>query len=227
MTATIHWVKELIESEGFKVIDKTDECVNLRPKKIEVISHNEAKEILLEASNENKIIYMLPSAKEAYDLENEFITCQLRDDVVAITSSPREGISSTKERKEREDSTYKMLVEENMFPDDANILLNTTKLREGVNIVDDRVRYCISECHSSVDIRQFAGRVRTGIEKLYIVEDKKQNRNYVSEFEKSTSCKLIFKFDDVIKDYMDSSWGFGEQRKYYAEVDTCKAFFLL
>ena len=39
MTATVNWIKEMIEAEGFEIIDKTNECINLRPKNIEVITH--------------------------------------------------------------------------------------------------------------------------------------------------------------------------------------------
>lgn len=228
MTGTVTWIKDLIEEAGFKIINKEDECINLRPKRIEIISHNKAKKILLEKSSiNNKYIYMLPSANEAYRLEDDFINYNSRDDVVAITSSEREGIFADEGRKERQEYTYEMLVKENKLPDDVNIILTTTKLREGVNIKDGRIRNCISGCHSSVDIKQFAGRVRTGLETLYVVEDKKQNRNYVNVFDKNASSRLLEKFDEVIQEYIDDNWAFGEPPDYYAHIDDCKSFYTM
>ncbi|MBP1927099.1 hypothetical protein J2Z76_002972 [Sedimentibacter acidaminivorans] len=147
-----------------------------------------------------------------------------RNDIVAITSSKekRDGIVDLK-RIEREDETYETIIKENKLPNDVNILLTTTKLREGVNIEDYRIKECISGCHSSVDIRQFAGRVRAGIETLYIVDDKKQNRNNINRFELDASSKLIEKFDEVIVQY--TKWGFGINKKPYAMFEDCKRFY--
>lgn len=225
MTATVSWIKEMIEDEGFKVMDMTNQCVNLRPTIVEVISQKHAKKILLEeASTFNKIIYMLPSANEAHLLEDEFIRLENRNDVVAITSKEREK-NSNNELVQRQEETYEMIVRESRLPDDVNIILTTTKLREGVNIEDERIKICISGCHTSVDIKQFAGRFRTGIEKLYIVEDKRQNANYVSKFDIDASIKLLPKFNEVMKEFLN--WGFGQEPSYYSNYSDCEEFYNL
>ncbi|MPM40753.1 hypothetical protein SDC9_87401 [bioreactor metagenome] len=223
MTATVDWIKEMIEEEGFIVIDKTNECINLRPKRIEVISNKDVKDILLTASENNKFIYMMPSANEAYRLEEEFIESYNRNDVVAITSTERKGSYNCKERIEKQEDTYKMLIDNNIMPDNVNILITTTKLREGVNINDNRIKSCISGCHTSVDIKQFAGRVRTGIETFYIVDDSKQNSNNYNMFELDASKKLIDKFDEVIIQY--DTQAFGEKKRSLASIEKCRQFY--
>lgn len=218
MTATVTWIKEMIIENNFKIIDKTNECINLKPKKIEIILHKKAIDILEEASSCNKIMYMLPYAREAYKIEEDFINMG-RDDIVAITSTSR-GIKN--KQSEREKTTYEALVSNKRFPDDVNIIITTTKLREGVNIEDDRIKTCIAGCHTSVDIRQFAGRFRTGIETMYIVDDKKQHENNVDKFELDASSKLLSEFDEVIEEFLNL--GFGEKPEFYVQYYDCMKF---
>ena len=70
--------------------------------------------------------------------------------------------------------TEKMLREECMLPEDIKLFVSTSRNKEGINIKNKDFSYMIVEAHNQSDVVQMAGRVRYGIDELYIVLDAKQ-----------------------------------------------------
>lgn len=70
--------------------------------------------------------------------------------------------------------TKQYIAENNKMPEGARYLLTTSTLKEGVNLNDTDIKQIFCETFILEDIQQFAGRVRKGVEELYIVSGSRQ-----------------------------------------------------
>ena len=65
------------------------------------------------------------------------------------------------------------IVKQETLPENINIVLATSRIREGINIKDDNITAMFCEAHDIIDIAQFSGRYRGNVETLYIIHDTK------------------------------------------------------
>lgn len=168
---------ERVVESGFAAeyvkLDYSD-CHKAEPQHVEIIQGTTAKKLSLKAGEDNKILYYVVSTKHAYELEKELNEAGIK--ATAITSQPdeRKKVYTTeqevKEREQKSGLALQSLREQERFPDNVDLIITTTKLREGVNVKDRRVKTIITELRDSVSLIQCAGRVRYGVENFYIIE---------------------------------------------------------
>lgn len=168
---------ERVVESGFAAeyvkLDYSD-CHKAEPQHVEIIQGTTAKKLSLKAGEDNKILYYVVSTKHAYELEKELNEAGIK--ATAITSQPdqRKKVYATeqevKEREQKSGLALQSLREQERFPDNVDLIIATTKLREGVNVKDRRVKTIITELRDSVSLIQCAGRVRHGVENFYIIE---------------------------------------------------------
>ena len=155
----------------YKMLDYSD-CHKAEPQHVEIIQGTTAKKLSLKAGEDNKILYFVADTKHAYQLEKEYNEAGIR--ATAITSQPEKrkevykGETEIKEREKRSGLALRSLREQERFPDNVDLIIATSKLREGVNIKDSRVKTIITELRDSVSLIQCSGRVRHGVENFYI-----------------------------------------------------------
>lgn len=168
--------ERIIESgiaADYIALDYSD-CHKAEPQHVEIIQGTTAKALLHKAGADNKILYYVVSTKRAYELEKELNQAGIK--AAAITSQPDERkkvYTTEQEVKEREQASgliLQSLREQERFPDNVDLIISTTKLREGINVKDRRVKTVITELRDSVSLVQCAGRVRHGVENFYIIE---------------------------------------------------------
>ena len=70
--------------------------------------------------------------------------------------------------------TKAYIVQYNDLPEKCRLLITTATLKEGVNIESEDIKIAFCESHLLSDIQQFAGRVRKGLDTLYIINNAKQ-----------------------------------------------------
>ena len=155
-------------------LDYSD-CHKAGPQHVEIIQGTTAKALCLKAGEDNKILYYVVSTKHAYELEKKSNEAGIR--ATAITSQPDERKKIYKEETELEEKRrgesgliLEYLKSNERFPDNVDLIISTTKLREGINVKDRRVKTVITELRDSVSLIQCAGRVRHGVENFYIIE---------------------------------------------------------
>ena len=149
-------------------------CHKAEPQNVEIIKGNTASALLRKASENNKILYFVSSTKEAYRLEKKYNEKGIR--TVAITSKQqnREKVYTSEEKingyKSESGLLLKYLREHERFPDNIDLIICTSKLREGINIKDKRVKTVITDLRDSVSLIQCSGRIRHGVENFYILD---------------------------------------------------------
>jgi hypothetical protein len=183
MTATVEPIRYKLKMEEWRIEDYSDKCDCVKINKIEIIDKIKALKLLGETSANNKAIYMANSALGiAESLYQDLINNK-------IDSAKVSCIMSDKRRDElyidkpleilKNNKCYDSLTVSNKLPDEIEILLTTSRLKEGVNIKDESITKIFVESHYSIDIIQFVGRVRYGVDTIYLVDDVEQNSTYI------------------------------------------------
>lgn len=170
---------DTIESMGKKslvTLDKRDECISVSPANVSFIENEKVYELL-----RNK----LSKGKKGIYFKNHTPNLQtILKEIKVDASEVALSFSNEEKRKGLEMSnqqsynlmikTEKMLREECMLPEDIKLFVSTSRNKEGINIKNKDFSYMIVEAHNQSDVVQMAGRVRYGIDELFIVVDAKQ-----------------------------------------------------
>lgn len=212
--------------KNFKHFDFTDECKNVKPKSIKVISKAKAFQLLSQSNSQNKMIYM---ANSVTDICNSYYK-KLSKDFKVDTSSIGIIISDSRckvEKSKTKNTKLKSclnnmpflvdyIVKQETLPENTNIVLATSRIREGINIKDDNITAMFCEAHDIIDIAQFSGRYRGNVETLYIIHDTKAHYrkedienleleyNFLSSFELvNINIFLLYKSTGIKTPYLN------------------------
>jgi len=150
-----------------------DRCENVVPKNIILIDKQTTKAKITELlSNGEKIIYFTnhtlteSGAREKFDLSDDVnIGVSFSNDDKRKKLSPEEQ----QRMQEIDESLSKSLI-----PDTVQFFVTTSRNKEGININNTDYHNMFVETHLLYDIVQMAGRIRSGIENLYIITDTEQ-----------------------------------------------------
>ncbi len=201
LSATTKVVEKFFEYyTNYKHFDFSDECISVKPKSIKIINKETAFEILSKSSSTNKMIYMANSVKDicnsyypklinTYNMNNNSIGILISDERCKTEKSKTDNIN-LKNCLENMDILSKSIVENEVLPDEINILLATSKIREGINIKDNNLTAMFCESHNAIDLIQFAGRYRGNIETFYIIANSKSH--YTKEQIEEYNIELDF-----------------------------------
>lgn len=207
---------------GYEQIDFSDTAIKVEPRKIEIVQQKTAQRQLKQANEENKILYFVETTDKAYQLEREYLDMGIR--ACAITSKPDNRINAYPDTDEqtlnrilaKSIAALECLEENERFPDDIDLIITSSKLREGINIKDKRNKLIITELRDSVSLIQCAGRNRYGVEKFMIVDGLKQNvsKDYGEIYQRAKidinlKQKIIA---PIIEAMTEAKQGFDEQR---------------
>lgn len=141
---------------------------SVKPLRISTAKAKQAHQELDKADINFKIIYFCQAKKEVSRLTNIYQSKGIK--CIGITSQSILTNNSGEASKEKE--VYDYLIKESKFPDDIDVIFCTSKLREGININDPRVKVLITELKDKVSLIQCAGRIRHGVENMIVIYDK-------------------------------------------------------
>ena len=173
MTGTPEHLKELdvVWKHKLHIIDKREECKNVVPKNIYFMNRKSVRKHL-EAGVKSGIrsIYF---AQSITSIKNLY-------DKIAIDDKSVMALSFSKEEKRQEldtkvkevmEKTEERIKKEGLLPDTVQLLLSTERNKEGINIKDTDITNLYVESKHMGDIVQMAGRVREGVENMYVILD--------------------------------------------------------
>jgi hypothetical protein len=83
----------------------------------------------------------------------------------------------------------KELAESSLLAEDIYFFVTTSRNKEGININNKDIKYMFVETHLMYDVVQMAGRVRCGVEKLYIISNAEQLKNDCNFIDRKFSKK--------------------------------------
>ena len=177
-------------------IDLMDRCVRVEPKHVLLADKAEVTEDMKQrlAAGE-KVIYFANRVSTVLNLYRNALQ-EYRNEAAVSFSSDDELDKQEKETREileKRDEIQAYIAENQKLPDDIRLFLTTSKNKEGINIKNADIKTMYIETHSQIDAIQMAGRVRAGLDQLYIVTDAVQNSAPESPFEYELSGRADLK----------------------------------
>ena len=180
LSACAEYVKDLDILQGWQWLNLTGNVRSSKPETVSTVSSaNDYWSILLKSGDERRAIVFVQTVKKAYALAQRLVSVGIQS--IAITSNNKD-----EEDKPAEKQAYNHICQTSRLPDDAWVLVTTSKLREGVNIFDERVKVVISELTDYVSLVQCPGRVRVGSFD-FVVLVSKVDHNLIKDFESNLS----------------------------------------
>ena len=204
MTATPKPVTGLIpvaDKSKVNYLDLRKKCRNIKPKHIALSTCDGCIESIITNYNKDefgnhKIIYFVNHVKTMYDvLIPRLIEAGIPEEIIAVSYSVKYDTNDNTVTDDR-DSNFsetilrnKMITEEYLkthedLPDNIKIFITTSKNKEGINIDNDKYKWVMyAESHWDDELMQMYGRVRTGVDWLYIAFDATQHVTSYPEYE--------------------------------------------
>ncbi|MBR5559505.1 MAG: DEAD/DEAH box helicase family protein [Oscillospiraceae bacterium] len=151
-----------------------DECINVVPKSVLLLDSTTARYHLqgILYESKSKAVYFTNHIMDRGEAKS---TWRLDDTINVAVSYSDEDRRKTLVREEKD--AIKEVEDElkkGWLPEDLDLFVTTSRNKEGININNTDIPNMFVESHFSGDIIQMAGRVRYGVENLYIVTDAKQ-----------------------------------------------------
>ena len=188
-----------------------DKCENVVPKKIILIDKQTAKQQIQKLLKDGeKVIYFSNHTLSENEAKKEF---QITDDIkIGVSfSNDKKRKTLSKEEKDRlneiDDSLSKCLIPENI-----KFFVTTSRNKEGININNTDYNNMFVESHLLYDIVQMAGRVRSGVENLFIITDSDSFNSGVNVTDVMFSKKImvannyITASDDEANKYLNNEY---------------------
>ena len=177
-------------------IDLMDRCVRVEPKHVLLADKAEVTEDMKQrlAAGE-KVIYFANRVSTVLNLYRNAFQEYKNEAAVSFSSDDEldKQEKETREILEKRDEIQAYIAENQKLPDDIRLFLTTSKNKEGINIKNADIKTMYIETHSQIDAIQMAGRVRAGLDQLYIVTDAVQNSAPESPFEYELSGRADLK----------------------------------
>ena len=187
MTGTLEPMKWYFEDNQWKILDYTQRCRYVHPSEIVIMPLRSLDIVYRRHLHKKKIIYfcnhvkMIPSIIEHLLKSKEFAGRGIKaNEIAAIVSRDREqellkamekkvGDVAAEEIKNTSKRTYDGIVKDSLIPDDCNVLVSSSVLKEGIDIWNkDTVMVC--ENHILTNLIQFSGRVRSEGNTVYVID---------------------------------------------------------
>lgn len=147
--------------------------------------YTNAEEVLIGAAEEGeKRLIFTHSVKQAQDFKN-MIENNTERKALALWS-PSNNLPMNKEQQE----TRQYLLDNESFPDDLDDLFLTEAYTTGWNLIDDRVTTTVIHSGNPTIIKQFCGRNRQDIKKLYLYDSSKAEEKKKNEKRKELTIKV-------------------------------------
>ena len=183
------------------------DCHKVTPKQVSIIAPQTAPALTRRATKDNKIIYFVCDTKTAYEKEKKLNEQGVR--AVAITSQKdkRSKIYNANEEITEQERlsglVFQNLRGQEHLYSDIDIIIATTKLREGINIKDNAVKAVITDLRDSVSLIQCAGRVRQGVDDYYIIDSPKQRTEFDYRQKYYEAQSMLDSLNDTLSEYQE------------------------
>lgn len=207
MTGTPSVLADFHTPKKYHLIDRMTSCCNVVPKSIVFIDRQQsrslAKEMLLEGkrcvfffNHTRELLSFLKKVKKDHPSFASGIAVSFSDE------DRRKALKkSSKDDYDRMVATEKYVAQNQMLPDDILLFLTTERNKEGINIKNTDVRAMFVESHVECSVVQMTGRLREGVDTLYIVTDSKEHDDHESKYEwySTKDRKIITRYNEQLE----------------------------
>ena len=186
-----------------------DECINVTPQKVVVLNSDAADTRLRKLLyNGEKVIYFTNhTMKKSQAIKKWHLGKEIN---VAVSFSSEEKRKLLSEEEKTDMEKVEDTLKGGVLPEDVNLFVTTSRNKEGINIKNEDIKHLFVETHFSSDVIQMVGRVREGVEFLYIVSDAEQLCKGEDHMDSSFTKRYI----------LDDPETYGDANRHL--VDVCK-----
>jgi hypothetical protein len=193
MTGTPGVLADFHTPQKYHLIDRMETCRNVIPQKIVFIDRKQSRSMAEKMLSEGKrCVFFFNRTREllAFLKKIKKKDSELAPAVAVYFSDEAKRKSLQKSCKEDFDrmvATERYIAMNQKLPDNIRLFLTTERNKEGINIKNTDVRTMCVESHVECSVVQMAGRLREGIDTLYIVTDRIDHEDKESVFEWHTT----------------------------------------
>lgn len=189
MTGTNDPIKELFKediqrSEIFHFIDAYKKCIHVDAKEVYLTYSNQIEQkIIASIRDGQRIIFFANSITRMETMVSELLSLGMGEQEIGIAYSGTSKRNFPTTMLENKEKIRKYIVEQELIPEDIKLFITTSQNKEGVNINNTDVKIMIAESNERSALIQMAGRIRNGLDKLYILYDAQQHTSNFNEAE--------------------------------------------
>ena len=189
MTGTPSVLADFHTPQKYYLINRMETCRNVTPKKIVFIDRKQSRSMAEKMLSEGKrCVFFFNRTREllAFLKKIKKKNSDLASAVAVSFSDETKRMSLQKSSKEDFDrmvATERYIALNQKLPDNIRLFLTTERNKEGINIKNNDVRIMFVESHVQCNVEQMAGRLREGVDTLYIVTDSIDHEDQESVYE--------------------------------------------
>lgn len=177
------------------VIDRMERCVNVVPKSMHFITRMESLQMQRDLLKKNQ--KFISFMNHVSDMLPFYEALPEEDKAkVVLTHSKQEVLDEWEKNKnpclKRMTDVHQYLSCSAELPDNVIGFLSSSKNKEGINIKNDDIHFMFIESHAQIDIKQMAGRLRSGVDTLYLVVDSVSHYNPIDDMSFALSSNKSF-----------------------------------
>lgn len=179
MTGTPDPIEQLFQEKltsrpYFRRIDARSQCKCVEPKAVILYPSFKIEEELVVCINDGyRVIYFANSITRMESMVKTLLELGLPEDSIGIAYSGDDKRDFPKSLLDNKPRLREKLTNDELLPPEIKIFLTTSQNKEGININNDDIKLMLVESCEHSDIVQMAGRVRKGLDELYILYDAK------------------------------------------------------
>ena len=198
-------------------IDAMNVCRSLTPKKVIFITLAQANKIICDMLEQHeKAVYFANRISRVLTIHT--MAKKHTNDSVIVSYSDKERRADLKHHDidayEKMLDTETKLRTEMLLPSDCALFISTARNKEGINIKNKDFKCMFVEAYADVDVQQMVGRLREGVNKLYIVVDAPEVKS--SEHQEEVSFSENSRIIATLTNYLDNLC---EEVGYYQHGD--------
>ena len=186
MTGTLSPIKWLLDDQGNRihVVDYFDRCKHVTPDKVGIISKSVAKrKVVSLLRNGYRVIVFVNTIDSMTNWVGHLNRNGIGDNAIGLLyAKDEDSVNFTEELVTNRKNLIECLEKKERLLPSVKILLTTSKGKEGININDEDIPCMFCESHYADDLIQMAGRVRSGLDTLFVIRDARQNYTALSLF---------------------------------------------
>lgn len=175
-----------------------EKCENVTPPHVTLLdSRSCIEKVRTLIENGEKAVYfsnrilMVDQAKSKFQLDDP--------ERIGVSFSSRDKRNSLSAEEKQALMKIEEELKSTLLPDRIQLFVTTSKNKEGININNTDIHHVFVESHFDCDIIQMAGRVRNGLQNLYIISDSEQHHQSPDLLDVDFTKKVLVKPDDCVE----------------------------
>ena len=204
MTGTPQPIEWIFRKKAIHRLQLFAKCKHVDPKNVYLVPCDFAiRNLKNDWHNNRRIIYFANSTTRILECVKLLVEAGIPEKDIGISYNPSEKDASFSEDIIRRRSIIEdSLKTQECIPPDVKIFLTTVKNREGINILDADIKTMYAESHHSAELTQMAGRVRNGLDKLFVLYDAAEHASNSNRYNERLERLCVKSANQTYADYI-------------------------